>query len=93
MKRETAEQVVTALTQYFEFAYQVTPDFFLADHNHEEIREGAWSIAWEGWSDENGYAWTYCLPEREDYKSAGIPDDVFLEPLFSWCLGVYDMDW
>ena len=92
MNREKAEQVKAGLTKYFEDVYGTTPDFFMADHNHEEIREGAWSIAWEGWSDMYGYEWTYCLPGREDYASCGMPEGVLLEPIYSWCLGVYDWE-
>lgn len=92
MNREKAEQVKAGLTKYFEEVYETTPDFFMADYNHEEIREGAWSIAWEGWSDMYGESWVQVLPRRSQYDIYGIPDDVLLEPIYSWCLGVYDWE-
>jgi hypothetical protein len=49
----------------------------LYDADHEELSEGSWSIAWEG-ADE----WTY------GYRT-DVPG-VFVEPIASWCLGVYD---
>jgi hypothetical protein len=49
----------------------------LYDADHEELSEGSWSIAWEG-----GEEWTY-------YFRTSVPG-VFVEPIASWCLGVYD---
>ena len=51
----------------------------LRDADHEEQREGCWSIAWEG--------------GPEDWVSQASQDidvpGVFLEPMYSWCLGLY----
>lgn len=86
MERAKAELVVTALTKHFQGKFQETPEFFLADHNHEELSEGSWSIAWEGWWGQN--PWTY---EVTMYGPvADLPEGVFLEPINSWCLGVFE---
>ncbi len=90
MNHSKATQVKLGLKKYFWENYGVVPDFFMADHNHEEIREGSWSIAWEGWEDEYGSPWAYCIPERAKYDIYGIPDDVFLEPIIGCILGVHD---
>lgn len=49
----------------------------LYDADHEELSEGSWSIAWEDGSD-----WPM-------YFRTAVPG-VFVEPIASWCLGVYD---
>lgn len=49
----------------------------LYDADHEELSEGSWSIAWEC-----GEEWTYGF-------ESSVPG-VFVEPIASWCLGVYD---
>lgn len=51
------------------------PTLYNADH--EGLSKGSWSIAWEG-ADE----WTYGFRTQ-------VPG-VFVEPIASWCLGVYD---
>lgn len=91
MKQETAEQVRKALTEYFEDKYGDAPDFGLHDHEHEELEEGAWSINAEGWYDEHGELWAYCLPEPEALKPFGFPEGVWLEPIYGWLVGVYDI--
>jgi hypothetical protein len=86
MERAKAELVVDALTKHFQEKFHETPDFFLADHNHEELSEGSWSIAWEGWSGQN--PWTYEVTLYGPVSN--VPEDVFLEPINSWCLGVFE---
>lgn len=86
MNRAKAELVVEALTNHFKTKFNETPEFFLADHNHEELTPGAWSIAYEGWWGEN--PWTYEVTMYGPIE--GLPEGVFLEPVASWCLGVYD---
>lgn len=48
---------------------------------HEEQPEGCWSIAWEGGPED----WTY----RASLLLAGKYPGVLLEPMYSWCLGLY----
>lgn len=51
----------------------------LRDADHEEQPEGCWSIAWEGAPED----WVH-------YASLEIKvPGVFLEPMTSWCLGLY----
>lgn len=86
MERAKAELVVDALTKHFQEKFHETPEFFLADHNHEELSEGSWSIAWEGWMGQN--PWTYEVTLYGPVPN--VPKDVFLEPINSWCLGVFE---
>jgi hypothetical protein len=86
MERAKAELVVDALTKHFQEKFHETPEFFLADHNHEELSEGSWSIAWEGWMGQN--PWTYEVTLYGPVPN--VPEDVFLEPINSWCLGVFE---
>lgn len=51
----------------------------LYPHDHEEMPVGCWSIAWEGAPED----WVH-------YASMEIKlPGVFLEPMHSWCLGIY----
>ncbi len=59
-------------------------DFFLADHTHEGLSPGAWSLAMEGWDD-----WSLRISALQWQEGSGVPQDVFLEPIASWCLGIY----
>ncbi len=58
-------------------------DFFVADHTHEELSAGAWSIAYEGWTGDT--PWPVYAAEilRETHP------EVFAEPLSSWGLAIY----
>lgn len=58
-------------------------DIFYADHEHEELSEGAWSISLEGHVDSvMDFDWSEV---EKNHK-------VFIDFLFSWCLSVYPMD-
>jgi hypothetical protein len=54
-----------------------TDEPMLYDADHEELSEGSWSIAWEAGND-----WPH-------FFRCTVPG-VFVEPIASWCLGVYD---
>lgn len=87
MIRGKAELVVQELTKHFEKKFGVTPDFFLADHNHEELSEGSWSVAYEGWAGDDPWPYEVTLwGTPENLRIAGV----FLEPINSWCLGIFD---
>lgn len=93
MNRETAEQVRDGIVAFFVKEYGVTPDFFMADHTHEEIAEGAWSLCWEGWRDEYGNEWTTVTCNA--YMSGKLswePDKILLEPIMGCILGIYDLE-
>lgn len=74
MNRKTAEKVLAEVKAQFG-----TDEPALYDHNHEELSEGSWSIAWEGSGRD-------CWPM--DFTNTN--PDVFVEPIASWCLGVFD---
>jgi hypothetical protein len=57
--------------------------FFLADHDHEGLSEGAWSLALEGHPE-----WVFEVTEKAGSEPEWLPG-VFLEPVTSWCLGIY----
>ncbi|ATE85471.1 hypothetical protein SEA_OZZIE_67 [Streptomyces phage Ozzie] len=78
--REQAEQVLAKLEELYPLDKGY---FFLADHDHEGLPEGSWSIALEGWD------WTYEVSERQHTNPEDFPEGVFLEPIASWCLGIY----
>ncbi|WJN62850.1 hypothetical protein [Streptomyces phage phiScoe2] len=76
VSREQAEQVLATLREIF----PLDADYFaLYDADHEGLPEGSWSIALEGWE------WTYEVSEHAEK----FPEGVFLEPIASWCLGIY----
>jgi hypothetical protein len=80
--KEQAEAVLLAIKErYPESLYCDPPTLY--PHDHEDMPEGCWSIAWEG------------APEDWVDHVSGMWDDgikvpgVFLEPMTSWCLGLY----
>src|SRR4051812_17756667 len=57
--------------------------WFLADHTHENLGAGAYSLALEG-----DYEWPYGIADH--IAAAGLTTPgAFLEPLTGWCLGIY----
>lgn len=77
MNRKTAEAVLAEIKTRFageDFTYGPN----LRDCDHEELSEGSWSIDWE----DGPYEWAY------GYETA-VPG-VFVEPIFSFVLGVFD---
>lgn len=74
MNRKTAEKVLAEVKATFG-----TDEPALYDHNHEELSEGSWSIAWEG-------SGMDCWPLEFESKVPGV----FTEAIASWCLGVFD---
>lgn len=76
-----AEQVLQALKLRWPeqegWSHVDGPTLYSAEH--EEMPKGCWSIAWEGGPED----WT--MIASQDIKKAGV----FLEPMTSWCLGLY----
>lgn len=68
-------EVEKQFSAYIEAGY---PAPTLRDHTHEEQSEGSWSINWEEGPDEWCYRFTSKVP------------GVFVEPIYSFMLGVYD---
>ena len=79
MDRKTAEKVLEEVKAQFDIRENEEQPL-LFDHNHEELREGSWSICWEGYRD----YWTY------DFVSE-VPG-VFCEPILGCILAIYDAD-
>lgn len=62
----------------------VEPDaLFLADHHHEGLQPGSWSLALEG-----SYDWPSLFTEAQ-FGSRTVSDAVFIEPLSGWGLGIH----
>ena len=72
------EAVVDAIVKQFPWM-----DLFVADHNHGDASEGAWSIAYEG-----HYDWPVEFTAAQ-HRVRTAPASMFLEPIAGWCLGVY----
>lgn len=86
MKREKAQQVVDLIEATYP-AYIGAGEYDrpkLYDHEHEELPEGAWSIAWEGGTPED---WTIQFGEVAFLNP--IPG-VFVEPINNCILAVFD---
>jgi hypothetical protein len=82
--KEQAEAVLKAIKERWpETQYSHIDGPTLRDADHEEQPEGCWSIAWEGapedWVDHASGLW------GDPIKVSGV----FLEPMASWCLGLY----
>lgn len=79
VSRETAEDVLEWVKGHWpgsEGWSQIDGPVLYA-HDHEELPDGCWSIAWEGG------------PEDWVYKVQHGRKDVFVEAIASWCLGIY----
>lgn len=64
---------------------RVSPEsFFVADHTHEGLSEGSFSIALEGFED-----WPMLVTESLAQGTCTLPAGVFAEPLNNWALAVY----
>lgn len=79
--KATAESVVSALEALFP---DTRGQWFLADHTHEGLMPGAWSVALESHGE-----WPFKATEYFYTHPDAAPAGVFLEPINSWCLGIY----
>lgn len=79
VSREQAEHVLETVRSVVGESGAYGPALYA--HDHEEMPEGCWSIAFEGWSQDT--PWTLLVPPEQ------VPDGVFVEAMNSWCLGVY----
>lgn len=61
-------------------------EVFYADHNHEELTEGAWSISLDGHLGGIEAAYLY------DWTEISQKHGVLIECLNHWCLAVYPLD-
>lgn len=83
ISREQAEAVLDAIKDLLP-AHR--DDFKLYPAEHEELPEGSWSIAAEGFYPEGDF-WTYYVMRHLPHQSR-FPT-IFIEPLYDWCLGLY----
>lgn len=79
MNRNKAEKVLAEVRAAFPAYIDAGVDGpNLRDSDHEELSEGSWSIDWE----DGPYEWCYEFTSK-------VPG-VFVEPIMSFVLGVYD---
>lgn len=83
VSRQEAEQVLRAIKDRWPetegWSHVDGPT--LRDADHEEQPDGCWSIAWEGAPED----WAM----KASYEFRNLVPGVFLEPMYSWCLGVF----
>lgn len=77
-----AATVAIAVAKHFD---EPRDSFFVAGHEHEELREGAVSVAWEG----GVYDWPWIWMQTEGAKALEKELDVHFEALTSWGLAVF----
>jgi len=79
---DEARQVRSLIAEMF-FA---TPDeMFMADHNHECLTPGAWSIAFEG----GPYCWPQVFSDAIYAKEVALPAGIWMEAINSCTVGLY----
>lgn len=77
MNKATATKVLEEIKgQYPSEDFVYGPN--LRDEFHEELPEGSWSIDWEDGPEEWAYRFRTTIP------------GVYVEPIFSFTIGVYD---
>jgi hypothetical protein len=80
VSKEQAEQVLQVVREHIGFSDPVEgPQLYPAEH--EEMPDGCWSIAYEGWTGDT--PWTYDVPAEK------LPAGVYVEAMYHWCLGVF----
>lgn len=81
----TKRQAERVLNEVRKMYPQDAAEFTLYPASHEGLPKGCWSIAAE-----IGNEWTFDVSEAE---FEGLIDlgNVFIEPIASWCLGIYPM--
>lgn len=80
MNKAKATKVLREVEEQFKLYIEAGyPKPNLRDADHEGQSKGSWSIEWEDGPDE----WCYAMPASK------IPG-VFVEPIYSFILGVYD---
>lgn len=81
---ELPAAVATIARQAAEFIGTTADDLFIADHTHEELSEGAYSIAFEG-----DYDWPFRFTEAVFAGRYAKPGGWLLEAGTGWYLAVY----
>lgn len=92
MNRKKAEAVFAVIREYHkEQGDDITEDgWFLADHHHEELSEGSWSLACEGYLE---YDWPWRFTEAVFNKEVpGLPEGVHFEAVNGCVLAIYDAE-
>lgn len=90
IRKQEAEKVVAALKAKFpeERGYSHIDGPYLHDAEHEEMREGCWSISWEGPGIDD---WAVVISLDEEFRKE-FPW-IHFEAMYSWCLGLYPKEW
>lgn len=80
----TPPDVAVIVSRAAEFIGVSAGELFVADHTHEELSEGAFSIAYEG-----AYEWPYLFMRDVNDGKVSVPPGWLLEPGTGWFLAVY----
>lgn len=88
MNRKRAEFIRDTIVGWFAEQGEIVPhsEWGLFDHHHEELSEGAWSLACEGYLDPE---WAIQAAASAEL-CARVGRDIFLEPIAGCILGIYD---
>lgn len=78
---EVPAPVAEFARQVAEFTDSPEGDVFVADHTHEEVSEGSWTIALEG-----AYEWPHYLTEAYYKGEFTAPEGWTFEPYTGWCM-------
>lgn len=90
LTRAHAEMAAALIKGYFgEFGEMADEVFFIADHGHEGLSEGSWSIACEGVLP---FEWTVEVSYREDMRTALAAFGMWAEPVNGCILALYPVE-
>jgi hypothetical protein len=88
MNKQRAEYAFNIIVGWFAEQGEIVPhsEWGLFDHHHEELSEGAWSLACEGYLDPE---WAITAAASEELRNR-LGTHVFIEPILGCILGIYD---
>ena len=90
MDKTTATKIWVIIAGWFYEQGTWTPPeaWGLYDHTHEQLSEGAWSLASEGYLDPE---WAIIAAQSEELRNR-IGRNILLEPIYGCVLGIYDTE-
>lgn len=90
MHKKTATKIWVIIAGWFYEQGTWTPPeaWGLYDHTHEDLSEGAWSLACEGYLDPE---WAVIAAGSEELRKR-LGRNILLEPIYGCVLGIYDTE-
>lgn len=88
MDAERAKKITVIIAGWFAEHGEWTPPeaWGLYDHTHEQLSEGSWSLASEGYLDPE---WAIIAAQSEELCGR-VGRDILLEPILGCILGIYE---